>query len=373
MEIVSAIFDQLLAPVSFTMNYNSNNDAGEAEKLSDRVLRRFLPFAEECMKVIGNEFLNGSSRGSGDAKVKKFGEIVRVLGAAMVTKFADRKRFESLWKRAVFVFGQVVCVGLPLVNRLFAAGTGALAQKDFELLWMQLYAAFRQFLFCDREFYLKQVTPSEYMADEKVIVELLDVFASHVLAQAKYIQTLHKRLICILEVGKYFYQEIQVFERSDGEDGDVCGSVVAERCYELLFGLCSKAGELDSEFSCHTQLAQAAVPLVLERAKEILEKFLEQESCAAKGEAKLPAFRLSEVYIILEHLLRLRLRKEALQGGDLAAHTASLAVSGERAHLLMLYPLLCECITTREPKIRSILRSIFLLIGSELAITNIYG
>jgi len=48
--------------------------------------------------------------------------------------------------------------------------------------------------------------------------------------------------------------------------------------------------------------------------------------------------------------------------------STNVTASGNRRHLLHLFPLLCDCITTKETEIKELLKEIFQTSGKEIGL-----
>lgn len=110
------------------------------------------------------------------------------------------------------------------------------------------------------------------------------------------------------------------------------------------------------------RVAKMALPHLLKRCKVVISKFLADDK--RSGALPLPATRVVEITYLLEQLKSLRV------DSTLWAEPPKVESIGasQRRHLWELFPLLCECITAKEPGIKSIIKSVFLDCGQELGL-----
>ena len=109
------------------------------------------------------------------------------------------------------------------------------------------------------------------------------------------------------------------------------------------------------------KIAKNVLPLLMSRAKEVLQKFIVDDK---KGGMPIARERLAEVSSILGHLKSLEL------DSDMELEEKSPQAIGKKKHLLKLFPLLCDCITTKENEIKQLLKEIFYTIGKELGLNE---
>jgi len=166
------------------------------------------------------------------------------------------------------------------------------------------------------------------------------------LANSSKVHLMHERLIEILLEGA----KLALNNRE----------LVAEGCYKNLFYLCSVAGQPEDVFSCHMKIAKIVVPLLMIRAREVLQKFILDDKKG--GGMPIARERLAEVSFILSYLKNLELHPE------IEEDKISNVATGKKRHILKLFPLLCDCITTRENEIKQLLREIFHTAAKELGL-----
>mmetsp|Transcript_5623 Transcript_5623/g.8694 ORF Transcript_5623/g.8694 Transcript_5623/m.8694 type:complete len:1334 (+) Transcript_5623:1-4002(+) len=168
----------------------------------------------------------------------------------------------------------------------------------------------------------------------------------------------------------------------------------ARACWHRLVGLCSSqplpspsqeipvpAGKASME-TVRLVLARLAAPVLLDRCRDLVRRYVSDERRA--GQAPLPRYRYDEVAFVLREMQELDLCSGVLdaEGQPFEMHTMHrspswslrlsqaqsgwvppTAVHGKKAHLLVLYPSLCDCIVTRDDSIREVIREILHEIG----------
>jgi hypothetical protein len=103
------------------------------------------------------------------------------------------------------------------------------------------------------------------------------------------------------------------------------------------------------------------VPVLMKRCREVLQKFIIDDK--KSGTLPIARVRLAEVSFILKQLQLLELHPDI----DEEKPTSAL-LSGKKRHLLKLFPLLCDCITTKEPEIKELLKEIFHTSAKEIGL-----
>lgn len=108
------------------------------------------------------------------------------------------------------------------------------------------------------------------------------------------------------------------------------------------------------ELSDNLCMGRKALPLVLERSRMALQQFLQDDH--KTGHFPLPRYRMEEMLLVLSLLRDLEVHPdfELPSKSDLLKNTRH-----PKRHLLLLFPLLCDCITIAEPSIKTTLREIF--------------
>lgn len=98
--------------------------------------------------------------------------------------------------------------------------------------------------------------------------------------------------------------------------------------------------------------AHVALPVLVNRSKEILVKFSKEEKLT--GQMPLPRARLLDILDMLNSIKKLEIP------------LGILAKPGKKGHLLEVFPQLCELITVKDPEIKESLKQVFLEISKTM-------
>eukprot|EP01097_Dermamoeba_algensis_P006899 TRINITY_DN4308_c0_g1_i1.p1 TRINITY_DN4308_c0_g1~~TRINITY_DN4308_c0_g1_i1.p1 ORF type:complete len:547 (+),score=115.72 TRINITY_DN4308_c0_g1_i1:1322-2962(+) len=264
-------------------------------------------------------------------------DAIKVLGAAMMTKYVSHNH--PLWKKSLSSLILITKTGLNDLN------TSKIASDRAKLvsIWMELTCILHHFLLYDRTG-MPQMSSEVHAEDERLDLQLLDHMSHHVLEVSGRIPfVVHKKMV-------------DIFRRGTCLDDDT-RRLFSYACYGNMFLLCAKGGKHDDLYSCHMSLARLVMPMIMKRCQEVLVLFVQDEK--KLGNCPLPRHRLEEVRVILTELLKLKIHPEVVD-------SEIRGKSGNIPHLLVLFPLLCDVITTREPAIKELLQVIFHEIAKEL-------
>ena len=115
------------------------------------------------------------------------------------------------------------------------------------------------------------------------------------------------------------------------------------------------------EFSCHMKIGQMVVPVLLNKCKELLQRYIAEDK--KSGSLPMARSKLAEVTFVLKQLATMELHPDAY-----AEKPTSPLFSGKKRHLLKLFPLLCDCITTKENEVKELLKEVFHEAGKEIGL-----
>lgn len=109
------------------------------------------------------------------------------------------------------------------------------------------------------------------------------------------------------------------------------------------------------------KIAKTVLPSLMNRCKDLLQKFITDEK--KSGNFPTPRFKLTEVCFVLRQLQVLELHPD-LNITD----KVETSMRGKKRHLLKLFPVLCDCITTKESEVKELLKDLFHEVGRELSL-----
>lgn len=114
------------------------------------------------------------------------------------------------------------------------------------------------------------------------------------------------------------------------------------------------------------ELAQQTAPRLMSRIADVIKSFTELE--VKSGKIPVPRALLTELTFIFTQMKSITIHSSLAlveTGNDQLPSNFS---TSNRKHLLYLFPLLCECITTREETIKPLLKEIFHLAAQEVGL-----
>ena len=149
------------------------------------------------------------------------------------------------------------------------------------------------------------------------------------------------RLLSLLDAGCSNYY--RSFHDSSLQDS------LSTACLRALFDLAKVENVEDQQA---LRISKRASPVLVSRCKDFLRRFINEEK--QSGMMPLPRARLVELIEILQCLK------------DLNVPEGTLQRPGRKAHLLDLFPQLCELITSRETEVKELLKQIFLEVARTI-------
>lgn len=149
------------------------------------------------------------------------------------------------------------------------------------------------------------------------------------------------RLLTLLDQGCSNYY--RSFHDSSLQDS------LSTACLRFLFDLAKVEDPRDAQ---SLRISKRASPVLVGRCKDFLRRFINEEK--QSGMMPLPRARLLELMEILQCLK------------DLNVPEGTLERPGCKAHLLDLFPQLCELITSRETEVKELLKQIFLEVARTI-------
>ncbi|KAI7900381.1 uncharacterized protein BX663DRAFT_517389 [Cokeromyces recurvatus] len=238
----------------------------------------------------------------------------------------------------------------------------------------------------------------ELDADEHFDISILKSIESIVvvhLGQPRVPIEVIKKLVHIIHEGSrlYYIEDTSVVTDTNIEEGDIkrsnfvndrssdivgtTGTIVpvmkesfAYASFMTLFTLCS--AEKQDNIHVRKRIAEAAIPVLLERCKTILRNYTADEPLL--GRCPFPRVRKEEILFVLKQLIQLKLRDNILaynennSGIDVVKQTL---LSGPRAHLFYLYPSLCNMTTCKDDIVVSLIKECLQIVGIEMGLSSL--
>ena len=131
-----------------------------------------------------------------------------------------------------------------------------------------------------------------------------------------------------------------------------------------MFRLCRKAGEPDTPHSCHRAVAQEAAALVVTRCSALLLGYV--HDLKLSGRCPLPRNQQEQLVWVLEELAGLELTPEILPLPEQFGSASGGKI--KQAHLLKLFPALCECVGVRDPIVQQWVVAILHKVSAQLGL-----
>jgi len=263
---------------------------------------------------------------------------VKVLGTSMITKYQAYN--SPFWRSAVSSFISISKIGINDLNK------SDISEIKVNVIWTELADSVQAFLFNDERSVVSSHVPDIVKRDENIDITLVDLLARDLVACSVKVPLMHSRLIDVLLEGSTLVP--------NGRE------LFAQGCFSDLFFLCTQGGKPEDEFSCHMKVAKNVFPILMNRCREVLLKFIIDDK--KSGTLPIARSRLVEVSLILQQLKNLELNPEIDEQEEKGPHR------GKKRHLLKLFPLLCDCITTRENEMKEQLKEIFHEAAKELGL-----
>eukprot|EP01094_Clydonella_sp_ATCC50884_P002042 TRINITY_DN11567_c0_g1_i1.p1 TRINITY_DN11567_c0_g1~~TRINITY_DN11567_c0_g1_i1.p1 ORF type:complete len:473 (-),score=110.19 TRINITY_DN11567_c0_g1_i1:63-1307(-) len=354
--IMTAVFQQLLTIIAKAAGCVYPPNQGEAKadsgdtvaprvgkgrvtKMSEQIPSpKHFPVAVRAAHVLVKLFVGDASE---HTRATVFGDCLSVLHSAIMIKYVTFHT--DLWRVATKAYVEVVKHGVPTLHDSGVFGDAE--SEQISLCWKTLCTSMSSILLHDR-CSLPKLSPADIKAEAELDVAMVECLSDCLIPWTGSDAAVHKTVVDILCGGAQQYcHEREAF---------------GEACYAALFRLCGRGGEADGAHSNNIAVATISFPVIVEAAKNVLHRFVDDDRKA--GRMPLPRTRLAEVSTVLQQLIaldldpRLRLEQEGKQTKSESA----------KRHLLMLFPLLCDCITTREDGFKQLLRDIFHMVAKEM-------
>lgn len=318
-------------------------------------------FAEKLVPIIVEIFLEAPPI----EKCSIFPEIIQGLGRCMATRRDNPKG--ALWRVAVDAFDQVLIDDLSRVHTEYENDANVF--KVFRArLWKDIADVYEVFLVgsCGRALSSDASSAAALKADELIEMTVIRVLGDNILkgqidAPVEILQRLVATLDrCASRVGSLPLKSVGLMPSH-------CSRFSLD-CLQMLFSLCSFTGK-DGWSPTRTEVSKVSLPILMNRCEFILNQFLRDEN--ELGELPLPTVRFEETICVLQELARLVIDHNS---ASVLFLRPNLKVVGDnenprgRAHLFYLFPLFCELVVTREPRVRELVQVLLKLIAAEMGL-----
>eukprot|EP01018_Ginkgo_biloba_P023241 Gb_33881 [translate_table: standard] len=324
-------------------------------------------FAEKIVTLLVDLFLLAPSV----EKMETSPEVIAALGRCMATR-RDIPA-SSLWRTAVEAFNRILIDDLSCLQSVLLSSGAELALHSSGLgrprFWKEVADAYETFLVgsCGRAFPSEFLSSATLRADESLEANVLDVLCNSVLKSCidAPVEAL-QRLVSTLDRCAARTSSLPI--ESVGLLPAHC-SRFSLTCLQKIFSLCSyEVGTLWD--ASRLTISRIALPILTNRCDFILRQFLTDEN--DYGDTPLPSVRVDELIYVLQELARLLLHSNTASILDLPLVVKRGVLDKdrkvERAHLLILFPSLCELVICREARVRELVQVLLRLVSTELGL-----
>ncbi|ERM93505.1 protein MON2 homolog isoform X2 [Amborella trichopoda] len=302
-------------------------------------------------------------------KWKAFPEVIQSLGRCMATRrdTADG----SLWRLAVEGFNRVL---VDDVNSLhFDHKIDPSISKPMRTrCWKEVADVYEIFLVgsCGRALPSDVLSYPTLRADETLETTVLNVLCDQILkSSVDAPNEILQRLISTLD--RCASRTVCLPVESVGLLPFHC-SRFSLACLQKIFSLCSCDPGTDWH-STRTEVGKCAITVLMNRCEFMLQRFLIDENVL--GEAPVPSVRVVEVVFVLQELARLVIHPAMASVLPLPAYVRERASQDKDregcAHLLVIFPSLCELVVSREARVRELVQVLLRLITRELGLQKL--
>eukprot|EP01117_Protostelium_nocturnum_P011498 TRINITY_DN4169_c0_g3_i3.p1 TRINITY_DN4169_c0_g3~~TRINITY_DN4169_c0_g3_i3.p1 ORF type:complete len:1577 (+),score=290.08 TRINITY_DN4169_c0_g3_i3:487-5217(+) len=310
------------------------------------VEKSYFPFMDRLIQVLCKGFQNTTK----DIRNKSFHDVVKTIGSVSMTKYSA---YESpLWRSAVNALNLVVKTGLEDISN-----SQEIDEIHRNIIWTELIDSVQFFLVHDDRSGIPHIGPDLVKRDEDIDIGLVDLLAVHMLSYSSVVPLAQERMIDVL---------------IEGAQTGATRESFTEACYKNLFYLCSIPSSNQDENGQPKRTKETAkmvFPRLMARCKEVLHRVILEDK--KSGALPIARSRLVEVNIIMKHLLELEVDAQVSVGEEdesTEEKNPHIALKGRKRHLLLLFPLLCDCITIRETEMKESLKKIFHAAAKELGL-----
>ncbi|AED93753.1 ARM repeat superfamily protein [Arabidopsis thaliana] len=141
-------------------------------------------------------------------------------------------------------------------------------------------------------------------------------------------------------------------------------------CLQKLFSLSSS--ETENWHSTRAEVSKISITTLMARCEFILSRFLIDENNL--GNRPIPTARLEEIIFTLQELYRLSIHPEVASVLPLQPYLKNVLREDNRdtrAHLLVLFPSLCEIVLSREMRVRELVQILLRAVATELGLEKV--
>ncbi|KAJ0253817.1 ARM repeat superfamily protein [Hirschfeldia incana] len=293
-----------------------------------------------------------------------FPEIIQNLRRCMMTRRDNPDG--SLWKVAAEGFNRLLVEDVKICS---ASGDADLKiSKTARMrIWKEIGDVYEIFLvgYCGRALSSNSLPEAALKANETLEMALLDGLGDVILkSTVDAPREVLERLVLTLDrcASRTCSLPIETVELMPAH----C-SRFSLTCLQKLFSLSSF--ETENWHSTRAEVSRISITTLMERCEFILSRFLIDENNL--GTRPIPTARLEEIIFALGELERLTIHPETASVLQLQPSLKTILQEDNRdsrAHLLVLFPSLCEIVLSREMPVRELVQVLLRAVATELGL-----
>ncbi|CAH8299817.1 unnamed protein product [Eruca vesicaria subsp. sativa] len=348
---------------------NSEVSKHKADSLSDKTIptTRITSkmFAEKLIPSLVELLL----RAPAVEKYILFPEVIQNLRRCMMTRRDNPDG--SLWKVAAEGFNRLLVEDVKICS--VGGDTDLKISKPARIrIWKEIGDVYEIFLvgYCGRALSSNSLPAAALKANETLEMALLDGLGDIILkSTVDAPRDVLERLVLTLDrcASRTCSLPIETVELMPAH----C-SRFSLKCLQKLFSLSSFSSETENWHSTREEVCKISIITLMERCEIILSKFLIDENNLVNR--PIPTARLDEIIFTLQELDRLTIHPEAASVLPLQPPLKTILREDNRdtrAHLLVLFPSLCEIVLSRETRVRELVQVLLRAVATELGLKKV--
>ncbi|XP_048591161.1 LOW QUALITY PROTEIN: protein MON2 homolog [Brassica napus] len=296
-----------------------------------------------------------------------FPEIIQNLRRCMMTRRDNPDG--SLWKVAAEGFNRLLVEDVKICSA--GGDTDLKVNKTARMrIWKEIGDVYEIFLvgYCGRALSSNSLPAAALKANETLEMALLDGLGDVILkSTVDAPREVLERLVLTLDrcASRTCSLPIETVELMPAH----C-SRFSLTCLQKLFSLSSF--ETENWHSTRAEVSRISITTLMERCEFILSRFLIDENNL--GKRPIPTARLEEIIFTLQELDRLTIHPETASVLQLRPSLKNILQEDNRdsrAHLLVLFPSLCEIVLSREMPVRELVQVLLRAVAGELGLKKV--
>nr|VDC68156.1 unnamed protein product [Brassica rapa] len=296
-----------------------------------------------------------------------FPEIIQNLRRCMMTRRDNPDG--SLWKVAAEGFNRLLVEDVKICSA--GGDTDLKVNKTARMrIWKEIGDVYEIFLvgYCGRALSSNSLPAAALKANETLEMALLDGLGDVILkSTVDAPREVLERLVLTLDrcASRTCSLPIETVELMPAH----C-SRFSLTCLQKLFSLSSF--ETENWHSTRAEVSRISITTLMERCEFILSRFLIDENNL--GKRPIPTARLEEIIFTLQELDRLTIHPETASVLQLRPSLKNILQEDNRdsrAHLLVLFPSLCEIVLSREMPVRELVQVLLRAVATELGLKKL--